>query len=242
MRKIIITILIVAITIGAGTWWYFNSKSENDVGNNKTSTYQAERSSTATNNNNNGDENTSNVENNPNTPDNKNNSDNANNQTEGNTQNEGAKKETEIASFTTKIHNKDKERQNNMKITCDALTNKEIKAGETFSFCNTVGKSTTAKGYEKADIYVDGKKEQGLGGGNCQVSTTLYNAVNKVSGLNITERHQHSGKVPYIQSGKDAAVAYGAYDFKFKNNTGSTIKIVMEKTEGNVTAKIIKLE
>lgn len=242
MRKIIITILIVAITIGAGTWWYFNSKSENDVGNNKTSTYQAERSSTATNNNNNGDENTSNVENNPNTPDNKNNSDNANNQTEGNTQNEGAKKETEIASFTTKIHNKDKERQNNMKITCDALTNKEIKAGETFSFCNTVGKSTTAKGYQKADIYVDGKKEQGLGGGNCQVSTTLYNAVNKVSGLNITERHQHSGKVPYIQSGKDAAVAYGAYDFKFKNNTGSTIKIVMEKTEGNVTAKIIKLE
>lgn len=242
MRKIIITILIVAITIGAGTWWYFNSKSENDVGNNKTSTYQAERSSTATNNNNNGDENTSNVENNPNTHDNKNNSDNANNQTEGNTQNEGAKKETEIASFTTKIHNKDKERQNNMKITCDALTNKEIKAGETFSFCNTVGKSTTAKGYEKADIYVDGKKEQGLGGGNCQVSTTLYNAVNKVSGLNITERHQHSGKVPYIQSGKDAAVAYGAYDFKFKNNTGSTIKIVMEKTEGNVTAKIIKLE
>lgn len=242
MRKIIITILIVAITIGAGTWWYFNSKSENDVGNNKTSTYQAERSSTATNNNNNGDENTSNVENNPNTPDNKNNSDNANNQTEGNTQTEGAKKETEIASFTTKIHNKDKERQNNMKITCDALTNKEIKAGETFSFCNTVGKSTTAKGYQKADIYVDGKKEQGLGGGNCQVSTTLYNAVNKVSGLNITERHQHSGKVPYIQSGKDAAVAYGAYDFKFKNNTGSTIKIVMEKTEGNVTAKIIKLE
>lgn len=242
MRKIIITILIVAITIGAGTWWYFNSKSENDVGNNKTSTYQAERSSTATKNNNNGDENTSNVENNPNTPDNKNNSDNANNQTEENTQTEGAKKETEIASFTTKIHNKDKERQNNMKITCDALTNKEIKAGETFSFCNTVGKSTTAKGYEKADIYVDGKKEQGLGGGNCQVSTTLYNAVNKVSGLNITERHQHSGKVPYIQSGKDAAVAYGAYDFKFKNNTGSTIKIVMEKTEGNVTAKIIKLE
>lgn len=242
MRKIIITILIVAITIGAGTWWYFNSKSENDVGNNKTSTYQAERSSTATKNNNNGDENTSNVENNPNTPDNKNNSDNANNQTEENTQTEGAKKETEIASFTTKIHNKDKERQNNMKITCDALTNKEIKAGETFSFCNTVGKSTTAKGYEKADIYVDGKKEQGLGGGNCQVSTTLYNAVNKVSGLNITERHQHSGKVPYIQSGKDAAVAYGAYDFKFKNNTGSIIKIVMEKTEGNVTAKIIKLE
>ena len=152
------------------------------------------------------------------------------------------KKETEIASFSTKIRNKDKERQNNISITTKKINGKEVKTGEIFSFCETVGKATAEEGYQKADIYVDGKKEQGYGGGNCQVSTTLYNAVNKVSGLNITERHQHSGKVPYIQSGKDAAVAYGAYDFKFKNNTGNTIKIVMEKTEGNVTAKIIKLE
>ena len=191
MKKIIITIIIAVIAIGAGTWWYFNSKSENDVDNNKTSTYQAERSSTATKNNNNGDENTSNVENNSNTPDNKNNSDsdNANNQTEENTQTEGAKKETEIASFTTKIHNKDKERQNNMKITCDALTNKEIKAGETFSFCNTVGKSTTAKGYQKADIFDNnGQKKKGLGGGNCQISTTLYNAILNVPSIKVTER------------------------------------------------------
>ena len=63
-----------------------------------------------------------------------------------------------------------------MAITCKALSTKKIEPGETFSFCNTVGKATSSKGYQEADIYVDGKKEKGLGGGNCQVSTTLYNA------------------------------------------------------------------
>ena len=101
-----------------------------------------------------------------------------------------------------------------------------------------MGKATTAKGYKEADIYVNGKKKKGLGGGNCQVSTTRYNAVLKVQGLEVVERHQHSNHVPYIQDGKDAAVAYGSYDFKFKNNTEKTIKIVMENTTQNVTAKI----
>ena len=146
--------------------------------------------------------------------------------------------ETEIASFTTKIYTKDSNRQNNISITCKALDSKKVKPGETFSFCNTVGKATTAKGYQEADIYVDGKKEKGLGGGNCQVSTTLYNAVLKVPGLEVVERHQHSNNVPYIQDGKDAAVAYGSYDFKFKNNTGKTIKIVVENTAKNITARI----
>ena len=152
------------------------------------------------------------------------------------------KKETEIATFSTKIYNKDEERQNNITITCNTLSTKEVQPGETFSFCDTVGKATTAKGYQKADIYVEGKKEQGLGGGNCQVSTTLYNAVLQVPGLEIMERHQHSGHVPYIQQGNDAAVAYGSYDFKFKNNTNAVIRIVMENTPENITAKLIKIE
>lgn len=150
--------------------------------------------------------------------------------------------ETEVASFTTKIYNKDKERQNNIGITCNSINGKVVQPGETFSFCNTVGKATTAKGYEKADIYVDGEKKQGLGGGNCQVSTTLYNAVAEVETLEVTERHQHSGHVPYIAEGKDAAVAYGSYDFKFVNNTGSAIKILMENSDSNITAKILRVE
>ena len=76
----------------------------------------------------------------------------------------------------------------------------------------------------------------------CQVSTTLYNAVLQVPELEVVERHQHSGHVPYIQSGNDAAIAYGTYDFKFKNNTSNVIKIVMENTPDNITAKLIKIE
>ena len=121
------------------------------------------------------------------------------------------------------------------------MTNTEIKPGETFSFCNIVGKATKEKGYQEADIYVEGEKQQGLGGGNCQVSTTLYNAIIKVEGLEIVERHEHSGYVPYIEKGKDAAVAYGSYDFKFKNNTNKIIKIVMECKEQDITAKIIEI-
>ena len=150
------------------------------------------------------------------------------------------KRETEISNFTTKIFNKDEDRQNNIGITCRTLSTKEVQPGETFSFCNTVGPSTHAKGYEEADIYVDGKKEQGLGGGNCQVSTTLYNAVLKVPNLVVTERHEHSNKVPYIQTGKDAAVAYGSYDLKFRNDTGYDVKIKAENTADNVIITLYK--
>ena len=152
------------------------------------------------------------------------------------------KRETEISNFTTKIFNKDEDRQNNIGITCRTLSAKEVQPGETFSFCNTVGPSTHAKGYEEADIYVKGKKEQGLGGGNCQVSTTLYNAVLKVPELEVIERHEHSGHVPYVEEGKDAAVSYGVYDFKFKNNSENVVKIIMENTADNITAKIMKIE
>ena len=152
------------------------------------------------------------------------------------------KKEIEISNFSTKIYNKDEERQNNISIACQNLSSKEVLPGEIFSFCDILGKTTHAKGYEEADIYVDGKKEQGLGGGICQVSTTLYNAVLQVSGLEVLERHQHSGRVPYIQKGNDAAIAYGSYDFKFKNNTKDVIKIIIDNTPDTITAKLIKIE
>ena len=83
---------------------------------------------------------------------------------------------------------------------------------------------------------------EALGGGLCQVSTTLYNAVLKIPKLKVTERHPHSNKVPYIKSGKDAAVSYGAQDFKFVNNTGNTIKIKASNTKNNVTVKLFKVE
>ena len=226
MKKMImiLSIMIALVGVAIGIWWWnlSNKTKNNEQAQTNTSNYQAQKSS---------------VNNNTNIPNNINTNTNTNTNTITT-----IKKETEIAKFSTKIYSKDEKRQNNIGITCKTLSNKEVKPGETFSFCDTVGKSTTEKGYQEADIYVDGKKEQGLGGGNCQVSTTLYNAVLQIPGLEVIERHQHSGHVPYIQEGKDAAVAYGAYDFKFKNNTNNVIKIVMENTANNITAKLIKIE
>lgn len=237
MKKTVIIIIAIAIIVGGGIWWWNSSKTKKISGRNSNeSDYQAERSSTNQN---------VNISNNNTSNENKNESSNASNTgitntTSNNTTNNSSavNQEKEIAKFSTKIYTKESKRQNNISITCKALSSKKVNPGETFSFCNTVGKATTAKGYQEADIYVDGKKEKGLGGGNCQVSTTLYNAVIKVPGLEVVERHQHSNNVPYIQDGKDAAVAYGSYDFKFKNNTGKTIKIVMENTAQNITARI----
>ena len=150
--------------------------------------------------------------------------------------------EEEISNFSTKIYTKDSGRQNNLTITCKTLDGTEVKPGETFSFCNTVGKATTARGYQEADIFTaDGKKTKGLGGGNCQISTTLYNAVLKVNELKVTERHAHSNDVPYIQKGKDAAVAYGGYDLKFVNNLDKTIKIKAGNSKDNVTITLLAI-
>ncbi len=215
MKKIAISLIIIAVTITGGVIaWNLWDSNNNKQAQTNTSNYQAQRSSTNT----------------------------SSNSTNTNITNPVPQKETEIATFSTKIHNKDPKRQNNVTITCNNLSSTEIKSGETFSFCEIVGKATTEKGYQEADIFVNGEKKQGLGGGNCQVSTTLYNAVLQVPELEVLERHQHSAHVPYIKDGQDAAVSYGAYDFKFKNNTANTIKIVMENTENDITAKILKIE
>ena len=64
----------------------------------------------------------------------------------------------------------------------------------------------------------------------------------QVNGLEVIERHEHSGHVPYVEKGKDAAVSYGSYDFKFKNNTDNIIKINIENNENEIIAKLIKVE
>ena len=169
---------------------------------------------------------------------------NSNIQSEQNSQNakSAAPQEKQIATFSTKIYTKDSSRQNNMNITASRLNGHIVKNGETFSFCNTLGPSSSANGYQEADIYDnEGNKKKGLGGGNCQISTTLYNAVLAVPSLTVVERHAHSNYVPYIQKGKDAAVAYGSYDFKFTNNSGKDIKLLFEVTNSSVTANIIQI-
>ena len=114
--------------------------------------------------------------------------------------------------------------------------------GEIFSFCNTLGPAKPSEGYQKADTFdSDGDIYQEYGGGKCQVSSTLYNAVLQVEGLEIIERHSHSNYVPYVEEGKDAAVSYGSVDFKFKNNNNFSIKIIAEANPDNIVVTIIKV-
>ena len=150
--------------------------------------------------------------------------------------------ETEIASYTTKIYTKDPDRQNNVTIACSTLNDTIVESGSTFSFSDTLGKATKSKGYEKASVFQDGKEIEALGGGKCQVSSTLYNAVLKIPELEVVERHPHSGQVYYVPKGKDAAVAYGSYDFKFQNNTGNSIKIKASNTPDELKVTLLKLE
>lgn len=82
---------------------------------------------------------------------------------ENNSEQSASPIETEIASFTTKIYTKDSDRQNNISITCSSLNDTTIENGQTFSFCNTVGKATASKGYKKADVFKDGEKIEALG-------------------------------------------------------------------------------
>lgn len=150
--------------------------------------------------------------------------------------------EEDLSSFSSKIYSKDSNRQKNLQITSSILNGKIIEPGQTFSFTKTVGKATPQKGYKEADIYdKDGNKIKGYGGGNCQISSTLYNAVLALPSLKVTERHPHSKKVPYVKEGKDAAVAYGSIDFKFINNYNFSVKIYCSVDSKNVYIRIVKL-
>ena len=149
--------------------------------------------------------------------------------------------ETDISSFSTNLTG-DSARLNNINITCNTLNGTTIKAGDTFSFNSIVGQPSAEKGYQEADVIVDKKVEKGYGGGNCQVSTTIYNAALEVEGIEVTERHPHKKKVTYIEEGKDAAVSYSSgLDLKFTNNTGNDIKIYASSDNDSVDVRIVEL-
>lgn len=128
------------------------------------------------------------------------------------------------SSFSTSYINSTMERSENIAIATAMINGAVVKSGETFSFNETVGKRSADKGYKNAKVIIDGKFKDGIGGGICQVSTTLYNAV-LLAGLDIVTVSPHSLAVSYVDASFDAMVSYGGSDFKFKNNTGSDIYI-----------------
>lgn len=151
------------------------------------------------------------------------------------------KKEEDLSEFSTRLPKDTEARDDNIKLACKTLNGTEVKSGETFSLWDILGCPTKEKGYEKAKTFTsDGEVTQSYGGGICQISTTLYNAVLEVDELEIKERHEHSREVPYIKDGKDAAVSYDNADFKFKNTLESDIKIEAKVEDKEVKIKLIK--
>lgn len=233
-KNIIYIIIILTILISLGFYFYFKTTNFSN------NAYQASKTSVSHSNEiNNENSNSSNSDNNST---NSSKEDYQNNSSNNVTQNPEPK-EIEISTFSTTLYSKDSERQHNIQLTCSSLNGTIVKNGETFSFCSTVGPATSEKGYQKADIFDNkGNKKKGYGGGNCQISSTLYNAVMAVPNLEVVERHPHSNKVPYVKKGKDAAVAYGSYDFKFKNNTGNDIRILAGVDSSCVTTSLWSIQ
>lgn len=130
-----------------------------------------------------------------------------------------------LSSFSTSYATSDYNRSTNIALAASKINGKVLMPGEEFSFNGSVGKRTASAGFRQAGVYVNGKSAIDYGGGICQVSSTLYNAVLKAN-LDITYRTNHMFTVGYVPISLDATVSWGAPDFKFKNSRKYPIKIV----------------
>lgn len=149
--------------------------------------------------------------------------------------------ETELSTYSTTIKDNSSGRLVNIRLTCNALNGTIVNPGDTFSFNNVVGEPTAEKGYQEATVIINHESEKGIGGGNCQVSSTLYNAILNIPSLVVTERHEHGKDVTYVPEGKDAAVSYGSLDLKFRNDTGNKIRIDLTTDDKTITAKLVQI-
>jgi vancomycin resistance protein YoaR len=143
-----------------------------------------------------------------------------------------------LASYTTYFDTSNVNRTYNVNVAADALDNSLVKPGQVFSFNQVVGPRSEETGYKEALVIEQNKFTPGIGGGVCQVSSTLYNSV-LLAGLQIVERSNHSLPVTYVPLGRDATVAYGFYDLRFCNNTGGYLYIKTRAGGGVLTIAIL---
>ena len=146
-----------------------------------------------------------------------------------------------LATFSTHYPTANTNRTTNLRLAANKINGTVIMPGETFSYNKVVGPRTRANGYKNAAIYENGQVTDGIGGGICQVTTTLYNAV-VFSNLEIVSRQNHSFVPSYVTGGRDATVAYGSIDFKFKNNRNYPVKIKASVSGGVATVSIYGLK
>lgn len=143
-----------------------------------------------------------------------------------------------LGSFSTKYMISNKPRAANVELAAKLINGTILLPGDEFSYNGVVGPRTAARGFQAASVYENNKMVDGLGGGICQTSSTLYAAV-LYADLQVTERHEHSLEVTYAPLGMDATVAYGSLDFRFKNNTNMPVKVTASWGGGVVSVNIL---
>ena len=137
----------------------------------------------------------------------------------------------QLATFSTIYDASATNRAYNVELATKKINGTIIRPGETFSYNKTVGSRTIEAGWKEGTAYISGKVVPSVGGGVCQVSSTLYNAA-LLANLEITERTNHTFTVDYVAASRDATVYYGSLDFCFKNTRKYPIKIVATAKNG----------
>lgn len=142
-----------------------------------------------------------------------------------------------LSRFTTKYDSTNISRANNLALAASKINGTVVMPGEIFSYNKTVGKRTVEAGYKEAAGFSGGKVVPMLGGGICQVSSTLYDAV-VYANLRIVERYNHMFQVAYVETGKDATVVWGSLDFKFENTRKYPIMLQASARSGLLEIKV----
>lgn len=142
-----------------------------------------------------------------------------------------------LATYSTTFSTRNTGRTTNIKLASNKVNGVVLMPGDEFSFNTVVGKRTAAAGYKSAAVYVNGKVENGIGGGICQVSSTLYNTALRAN-LEIVKRSNHRFSTGYVPLSTDATVSWGGPEFVFKNSRKYPIKIVSQVNGGRITVSI----
>lgn len=146
-------------------------------------------------------------------------------------------KEKRLATYTTQFNPRNFNRSHNIYLSAQSIDHFILFPGETFSFNRVVGQRTVQRGYKMAQVIVKGEYSEGVGGGICQTSSTLFNSVDQ-AGLEIVERVSHSKRVTYVPKKRDATVSWYGPDFRFKNQLNEPIVIVAQTSGGRITVSI----
>ncbi len=142
-----------------------------------------------------------------------------------------------LGTATTSLATSSTNRTTNVKLAADFCNNTVLMPGDVFSYNETVGPRTAERGFKKASVYVGTTVQDGLGGGICQTSSTLYMAT-VFADLEIVERRNHSRDVLYTPDGQDATVVWGSTDYRFRNNTEYPVRVQASVT-GSGKNKVI---